>query len=114
MKYVDFVAAGQDCGPLPVFLTLMATMLGASATLGVAAKAETIGFPAVWWLASGAVGLALQGALLSRRIRESGAKTLPELAGRTAGPAGQRLVAAVIAVSWPGVVAAQLVAFAGL
>lgn len=114
MKYVDFVAAGQDCGPLPVFLTLMATMLGASATLGVAAKAETIGFPAVWWLASGAVGLALQGALLSRRIRESGAKTLPELAGCTAGPAGQRLVAAVIAVSWPGVVAAQLVAFAGL
>jgi SSS family solute:Na+ symporter len=114
MKYIDFVAAGQRCGTLAVFLTLMATMLGASATLGVAAKAEVIGFPAAWWLFSGAVGLALQGAILSARIRESGARTLPELALRTAGPIGQRLVAMVIAISWPGVVAAQLVAFAGL
>ena len=113
-NYVDFVAAGQNRGPLPVFLTLMATILGASATLGVAAKAETLGFPAAWWLFSGAAGLALQGAVLSRRIRESGARTLPELARQTAGPAGQRLGAAVIALSWPGVIAAQLVAFAGL
>ena len=114
MDYIDFVAAGQKCGPVPVFLTLMATILGASATLGVAAKAETAGFPAAWWLFSGAIGLALQGAVLSARIRESGARTLPELARRTVGPAAQRLVAAVIGLSWPGVVAAQLVAFAGL
>ena len=114
MKYVDFVAAGQKCGPLSVYLTLMATMLGASATLGVAAKAEVIGFPAAWWLFAGAVGLALQGAVLSARIRDSGARTLPELALKTVGPAAQRLVAAVIGVSWPAVVAAQLVAFAGL
>lgn len=113
-KYVDFVAAGRRCGPEAVFLTLMATMLGASATLGVAARAEAEGFPSAWWLLSGAVGLALQGAVLSARIRESGACTLPELARRTTGPWGQRLVAAVIAMSWPGVVAAQLVAFAGL
>ena len=114
MDYLDFIAAGQRCGALSVFLTLMATILGASATLGVAAKAETAGFPAAWWLLSGAVGLALQGLMLSARIRESGARTLPELARRSAGLAGQRLVAAVIAISWPGVVAAQLVAFAGL
>ena len=114
MNYADFVAAGQRCGPLAVFLTLMATVLGASATLGVAEKAETAGFPAAWWLLSGAAGLALQGAVLSARIRSSGARTLPELARRAAGRAGQRLVAAVVAVSWPGVVAAQLVAFAGI
>ena len=114
MDYIDFIAAGQRCGALSVFLTLMATILGASATLGVAAKAETAGFPAAWWLLSGAVGLALQGTMLSARIRDSRARTLPELAKRSAGLAGQRLVAAVIAISWPGVVAAQLVAFAGL
>ncbi len=114
MKYIDFIAAGQKCGGVAVFLTLMATMLGASATLGVAAKAETDGFPAAWWLFSGAVGLALQGLVLSARIRESGARTLPELAGLKVGPAAQRLVAAVIGISWPAVVAAQLVAFAGL
>jgi SSS family solute:Na+ symporter len=114
MKYIDFIAAGQKCGGMAVFLTLMATMLGASATLGVAAKAETDGFPAAWWLFSGAAGLALQGLVLSARIRESGARTLPELAGLKVGPAAQRLVAAVIGVSWPAVVAAQLVAFASL
>ena len=85
MKYVDFIAAGQKCGVLTVFLTLMATILGASATLGVAERAETIGFPAAWWLLSGAVGLALQGVVLSSRIRESGARTLPELAGLKVG-----------------------------
>ncbi len=114
MKYLDFIAAGQKCGVVAVYLTLMATILGASATLGVAAKAETAGFPAAWWLFSGAVGLALQGITLSVRIRESGARTLPELAGLKVGPAAQRFVAAVIGVSWPAVVAAQLVAFAGL
>ncbi|MBP5225796.1 MAG: sodium:solute symporter [Kiritimatiellae bacterium] len=114
MDYRDFIAAGQRCGGLTVFLTLMATILGASATLGVAAKAETIGFPAAWWLFSGAVGLALQGVALSARIRASGACTLPELAGLKAGPSARRLVAVVIGLSWPAVIAAQLIAFAGL
>jgi SSS family solute:Na+ symporter len=114
MKYVDFIAAGQKCGVLTVFLTLMATILGASATLGVAARAETIGFPAAWWLLSGAVGLVLQGMVLSARIRESGARTLPELAGLKVGSSARRLIAGVVGLSWPAVVAAQLIAFAGL
>ena len=114
MKYIDFIAAGQKCGAVTVFLTLMATILGASATLGVAARAEMLGFPAAWWLFSGAAGLALQGFVLSGRIRESGARTLPELAGLKVGHAAQRMVAAVIGVSWPAVVSAQLVAFASL
>lgn len=114
MKYIDFIAAGQKCGTTAVFLTLMATILGASATLGVAANAEASGFSAAWWLFSGAAGLALQGFVLSARIRESGARTLPELAGLKVGPSARRLVAAVIGISWPAVVAAQLVAFASL
>ena len=114
MKFLDFVAAGQSRGAIAVLMTLMATVLGASATLGVAARAESLGFPAAWWLLSGAIGLLLQGALLSARIRETGARTLPELALLTVGPCAQRLVAAVIAIAWPGVVAAQFVAFAGI
>ena len=112
--FEEYVAAGQRCGGLSVFLTLMATMLGASATLGVAEKAERIGFPAAWWLLAGAAGLALQGWVLSGRIRESGARTLPELAGLVAGPWARRLVAWVVAVSWPGVVGAQFAAAGGV
>lgn len=114
MNYLEFVAAGQHGRTFPVFLTLLATIFGASATLGVAEKAETIGFPAAWWLFSGAVGLAAQGVLLSARIRSSGARTLPELARLSVGPGAQRLVAAVIVLAWPAVVAAQLLAFADL
>ena len=114
MKFVDYIAAGQNRGSLAVFLTLMATMLGASATLGVAAKAETLGFPAIWWLASGSIGLALQGALLAARIRDTGARTLPDLAGKVAGPPARRLVAGVVSVAWPGVVGAQFAAAGGL
>lgn len=114
MRFIDYIAAGQDRGSLAVFLTLMATMLGASATLGVAAKAEAVGFPAIWWLASGAFGLALQGILLSGRMRDAGARTLPELAGQVAGPPARRLVAGIVAVAWPGVVGAQFAAAGGL
>ncbi len=114
MKPIDFIAAGQNRPTSAVFLTLLATMLGASATLGVAESAEKTGFPAVWWLLCGYIGLALQAAFLSRRIRDTGAKTLPELARLTVGPAAQRLVAAVIVISWPAVVGSQFVACAGL
>ena len=114
MKPVDFIAAGQNRGALAVFMTLLATMLGASATLGVAESAERIGFPAAWWLLCGCLGLALQSALLSGRIRSTGARTLPELARITVGPAAQRLIAAVIVLSWPAVVGAQFAACAGL
>ena len=68
MKTVDFIAAGQNRGALAVFMTLLATMLGASATLGVAESAGKIGFPAIWWLLCGCIGLALQAALLKRPI----------------------------------------------
>lgn len=109
-EFAEYVAGGQRWGTGAVFLSLMATMAGASATLGVAERAEGMGFPAAWWLLSGAIGLALQGWMLSARIRESGARTLPELAGTVAGPWARRLVAGIVGVSWPGVVGAQFAA----
>lgn len=106
----EFVVAGRRQGTGAVFFSLLATILGASATMGVAARAEAIGFPAFWWLGFGAIGLAAQGFFLARPLRAFGARTLPELAGLAVGPVARRLVAAVIAVSWIGIVAAQ---FAG-
>ena len=105
--YNDFVTAGGRQGPFVVFMTLMATMIGASATIGIAAKAETTDFTAFWWLGAGAIGLLAQGFCLSSRIRSLGARTLPEIAGLTVGPFGRKLVAGIIVISWIGVVAAQ-------
>lgn len=108
--YSDFVVADRSQPFSAVFFSLMATMLGASATIGIADSAARIGTPAFWWLAAGVLGLLLQAALVSGKIRSLAAATLPETAARLAGPAAHRLVAAIVAVSWVGVVAAQFAA----
>ncbi len=108
--YADFVAAGGRQGGWMVWATLMATMVGASATAGVAARAGTIGWAAFWWLGIGAAGLLAQGVFLARKIHGFGARTLPEMAGMVVGPWGRRGVGVLIAATWVGVVAAQLIA----
>ena len=87
----------------------MASMIGASATIGIVDRVVLIGFPAFWWLGVGAVGLILQSVLLSKKIRNLNANTLPDIANKTVGGAGKTLLALVIAVSWVGIVAAQFV-----
>ncbi|MDO4539742.1 MAG: sodium:solute symporter family protein [Syntrophomonadaceae bacterium] len=109
-SFEDFAVAGKSQGYAPVLLSLMATMLGASATLGVAERAGAIGFPAFWWLAAGAVGLWLQAALLSQKVRDLNANTLPDIAGITVGNMGKTITALVIVLAWPGIIAAQFVA----
>lgn len=109
-----FVVAGRRQGLVAVCCSMMATMIGASATLGVAARAEEIGFPAFWWLGCGAIGLLLQALFLSKPIRAAGANTLPELADTAVGPSGRKLVALIIALSWMGIIAAQFVAASSL
>ncbi len=113
-SYSDFIAAGQRCGTFSVFMTLMATMIGASATLGIAESAEVVGISASLWLTAGAVGLLLQGIFLTERIRKTDARTLPEMALLRVGKRAQRLVASVIAISWPAVIAAQMTALASV
>lgn len=108
--YADFVVAGGRQGGWMVWATLMATMVGASATAGVAARAGTIGWAAFWWLGIGAAGLLAQGVFLARKIHSFGARTLPEMAGMVVGPWGRRGVGLLIAGTWVGVVAAQLIA----
>lgn len=109
----DYVAAGRRQGTFTVTASLLATIIGASATVGVAARAEQIGGAAFWWLGAGAIGLFLQAAFFSVKVRNLSARTLPELAEKTVGSAGRRLVALIIVVSWVGVIAAQFMAVAG-
>ena len=112
-KIVDFreyVVAGGHQGAWPVALSMLATIIGASATLGVASLVVDVGFPAFWWLGVGAVGLLLQARLLSARVRQLNANTLPDVAGIVMGREARVLIGLVIAVSWTGIVAAQFTA----
>lgn len=108
----DYVLAGRSKSATAVTLSILASVVGASATMAVVGMAYKTGFPAFWWLGVGAVGLLFQGALLSKRVRGFGTSTLPDLAERVAGPWMRKVAAIVVAAGWTGIVAAQFVAAA--
>lgn len=108
-NFDDFAVAGKNQPFIRVFLSLMATMIGASATIGVVDRVVQIGFPAFWWLGVGSIGLILQAVFLSEKIRSLNANTLPDVAQKTVGAGGKTLLALIIAVSWIGIIAAQFV-----
>ena len=112
-NFDDYVVAGRKQSTPFVFMSLMATVLGASATVGIAARAESIGFAAFWWLGVGAIGFWFQAAFLSKPVHDLDVRTLPEIAEKTVGKTGRKLVAFIIAVSWIGIIAAQFAAVAG-
>ena len=84
-SFEDFAVAGRRQGLATVLLSLLGTIVGASATIGVADRVFQIGFSAFWWLGVGAIGLFLQGCFLSERIRDLNANTLPDIAHKTVG-----------------------------
>ena len=112
-NFDDYVVAGRKQSSPFVFMSLMATVLGASATVGIAARAESIGFAAFWWLGVGAIGFWFQAAFLSKPVHDLDVRTLPEIAEKIVGKTGRKLVAFIIAVSWIGIIAAQFAAVAG-
>ncbi len=110
--YVSFVIGGRRQSGVITFLSLMATMIGGSATFGIAATGYTLGFPVFWWLGVGVIGLFLQSFFVSASVRELGARTLAEVGGKTVGEHAARLISVIIAVSWIGIIAGQFVALA--
>ncbi|URA09077.1 sodium:solute symporter family protein [Thermospira aquatica] len=106
-NYDDYVVAGRKQSTSMVWFSLLATAIGASALLGVTANAEKVGWPVFWWLGVGAIGLALQGWLITSRVREIEAHTLPELEEKLIGKTARWLTGVVIGISWIGIVAAQ-------
>lgn len=111
-SFEDFAVAGKRQGLATVLLSLLGTIVGASATIGVADRVFQIGFSAFWWLGVGAIGLFLQGCFLSERIRELNANTLPDIAHKTVGRKASLMLALIIVLSWIGIVAAQFVSIA--
>lgn len=113
-RFRDFVVAGGRQGTAWVTLSLMATLIGSSATFGSMGLSAKTGFPSFWWLGVGTIGLLLQAALLSERVRELKAHTLPHVASMVMGRPAALLTALFICISWIGILAAQFTALAQL
>ncbi len=109
-NFDEFVVAGRKQSQALVMMSILATALGASATLGVVNFAYKTGFPAIWWLGGGALGLVLQALFLSEKVRSFDGYTLPHIAQIVAGEAGKIIMAVIIVIAWVGIIAAQFVA----
>lgn len=94
--------------------SILASVIGASATMGVVQLAYKSGPSAMLWLGSGAVGLFFSGIWVAARVRDTGAKTLVEAAKILIDVGSAKLITLVIVIAWTGIIAAQFIAAAKL
>ncbi len=97
-----------------VAASLVATIFGASSTLGLIGLGYSQGLVGAWWSLTGAVALVPFGLFLAARIRDRGVYTLPDILAGAFGREVALAGAVCIGVAWCGVVAAQMVAAARL
>lgn len=102
-----FVNARQS-GSVHTGISIVASCIGGSATVGMAGLAWQAGTPAFWWIGSGACGLLILTLFLAKKVRETGAHTMPELATVFLGSPARHLISLLIVPAWLAILAAQL------
>ncbi|RLC95237.1 MAG: sodium:solute symporter family protein [Chloroflexi bacterium] len=105
-----FFVANRKASGLLLAGSLFATIIGASATVGLAGWGFTRGLTGAWWLLVGAVGLIVLGLFWAKKVRQHGLYTLPELVEKQYGREAGLVASILIVVSWVGIIAAQIVA----
>ena len=106
----SFFVAGRSGSTLFITGSLLATIIGASATIGMAGLGFTRGLTGAWWILVGSVGLIVLGFLFARKVREYGFYTLPALVEKQYGRAPAMAGSLLIVVAWMGVIAGQIIA----
>jgi SSS family solute:Na+ symporter len=110
--FAEFAVAGRRSGAMVTGVSITASCVGASATIGMTGLAFASGTPAFWWLGSGAAGLLVLSGLLAAKVRRSGVYTLPDMAQRFISPAARKVTALIIIPAWTSILAAQYIAAA--
>jgi len=106
----DFHLAGRSVKGLILTATLTATIIGASATIGMSGMGFREGLTGSWWMLSGSIGLLVLSAFFAARIRTSGCSTLPELIGTFYDQRARTAASLLILTSWIGVISVQIMA----
>jgi len=104
----DFFVAGKGGSFLQIGGTLLATILGSSAILGSVEFSFFKGLAGSWFLLSASIGLLLLIPFV-KYITKYGRRTFPELLETIYNTNVKNISSVIIAVSWLGVVAAQIV-----
>ena len=106
----DFFVAGRRSSSLLITGSLLATIIGGSATVGMAGLGFKQGLTGAWWLLVGSVGLIFLGLFFARKIRKLALYTLPELVEKQYDRRMALAASFLIVISWIGIVAAQIIA----
>ncbi len=104
-----FVAHRKGTTPL-ITGSLLATIIGGSATVGLAGLGFKQGLTGAWWLLVGGIGLLILGSFLAKKIRALALYTLPELVERQYDHRVGLAASILIVIAWVGVVSGQIVA----
>jgi SSS family solute:Na+ symporter len=106
----NFFVAGRSGSSFFITGSLLATIIGGSATVGMAGLGFSQGLTGMWWLLVGTVGLIVLGVFLAKKVRQFGLYTLPELAEKQYDRRIGLAASILIVIAWIGVIAAQIVA----
>ncbi|MCX6012673.1 MAG: sodium:solute symporter family protein, partial [Chloroflexi bacterium] len=105
-----FFVAGRSGSTLLITGSLVATIIGGSATIGLAGLGYNRGLSGMWWLLVGSIGLFILGFFLAKKIRQTGVYTLPGLLGKQYSGTVSLVTSILISVAWLGVIAGQIIA----
>ncbi len=105
-----FFVADRKQSSLFITGSLLATIIGGSATVGMAGMGFTQGLTGAWWLLVGSIGLIVLGLFLAKKVRNFSLYTLPELAGKQYDSRISLASSILIVIAWLGVVAGQIIA----
>lgn len=110
----SYWVAERQHGSLRISASLIITVFGASTTMGVISLGYSRGLTGAWWPLTGAIALIPFGVFLAKRVRGLAVYTLPDILKRAYGDKVAVPAALMIAISWCGVIAAQMIAGARL
>ena len=104
----DFFVAGRKGSALFITGSLLATIIGGSATTGMAGIGFARGLTGAWWLMVGSIGLIILGLFFAGRVRKFALYTLPELIEKQYDRRMALASSVLIVVAWVGIIAAQI------
>ena len=106
----DFFVAGRKSSSLFITGSLLATIIGGSATVGMAGLGFKQGLTGAWWLLAGSIGLIILGIFFAKKVRSFALYTLPQLVEKQYDRRMSLASSILIVIAWIGIIAAQIVA----
>ncbi len=106
----EYLVAGRKYSTFFIAGALLATIIGGSATIGLAGLGYSRGLSGAWWLLSGVIGLIFLGFFFAKKVRNYGLFTLPELITRQYDRRAGTAASVLIVIAWVGVTAGQILA----